>query len=230
MSTTAAQGLDALQPTHHATWEPVRALTLSAARRRTAFVRGLRFAFMAAAAGIVALLAVQLIWGNSGGTTEAPTTVGEDVTMINPSFYGRDENLTPYTVTADVAVRRRGGPGTTELERPRLNYDFLNAGEETSRVVAETGAYDPASRILDLYTNVNLQTEEGYRFESEHARVYLREERVAGEQPVQGTGPMGTIRADRYEIRDGGQHLIFEGRVRARIVQARTAQPTEEEE
>jgi lipopolysaccharide export system protein LptC len=230
MSSTTAQGLEALQPTHHGRWEPRRALTLNAARRRTAFVRLLRFGFMAAAAAIVALLIVQLVWGGTGGPTDAPPVVGEDVRMINPSFYGRDENLTPYAVTADVAIRRRSGPGTTDLEQPRLNYDFLNVGDEASRVVAETGAYDPEARILDLFTNVNLQTEEGYTFNSEHARVFLNEERVAGEEPVEGTGPMGTIRADRFEIRDGGQHVIFEGRVRARIIQDRTTQVIEEEE
>jgi lipopolysaccharide export system protein LptC len=230
MSTITAQGLEALQPTQHGRWEPRRALTLNAARRRTTFVRWMRFGFMAAAVAIVALLVVQLVWSNTGGPTEAPPAVGEDVRMINPSFYGRDENLTPYTVTADVAIRQRTGTGTTDLERPRLSYDFLNTGDDTSRVVAETGTYDPTERVLDLYSSVNLRTEEGYTFNSDHARVYLNEERVVGERPVEGTGPMGTIRANRYEIRDGGRHVIFEGRVRARLVQDRTTESIEEEE
>ena len=104
---------------------------------------------------------------------------------------------------------------------PRLDYDFL-AGD-TSRVLAETGLYDLPNRTLDLFSSVNLSTPEGYSFASEHARIHLREERVTGEQPVEGTGPMGTIRADRYEIRDGGDHIVFEGNVRARLVQSRTA-------
>jgi len=223
MSATTAHGLEALQPTHHGTWEPRRALTLSAARRRTAFVRILRFGFIAAAFAIVALLIVQLIGGSSGRTAAPQEAVSTDIRMINPRFTGRDEYLTPYTVTADLAIRRRENlSGITELERPRLNYDFLNAGDDLSRVLAETGTYDPANRILDLFSAVNLATNSGYSFASEHARIYLREERVVGEEPVSGTGPNGTIRADSYEILDGGNRVIFEGNVRARILQDRT--------
>ena len=223
MSSTSSHGLEALQPTHHGNWEPRRVLTLNAARRRTAFVGALRLVFIGSAVGIVALLLTQLILGNAGGIVETQEAVSTDVRMINPRFTGRDENLTPYTVTADIAVRRRDNrDGITELERPRLDYDFLNAGDPLSRVLAETGSYDPANRVLDLYSQVNLQTDNGYTFLSEHARVHLRDERVTGEQPVIGTGPNGSIRADRYQILEAGNRVIFDGNVRAQILQDRT--------
>ncbi|WP_300543831.1 LPS export ABC transporter periplasmic protein LptC [Maricaulis sp.] len=227
MSLTANPGLEALHPPHHGSWEPRRALALDVARRRTAFVRGLRIAFMAAAAAIVILLIVQLAMNSLGGRVTEAEPVGEEQRMTNPRFTGRDENLTPYAITADVAYRSEGGsPHVTDLERPRLDYDFLNTG--TSRVLAATGRYDQPNRILDLYSDVNLHTDEGYSFTSEHARIFLSEERVTGEEPVAGTGPMGTIRADRYEIRDGGNHIVFEGNVRARLIQDRTAATSEE--
>lgn len=229
MSIAAHTGLEGLQPTHHGRWEPRRALKLTVARRRTKFVRWLRVAFMTGSAAIVVLLAVQLWLGRGHGEQGATEAVSADIRMVNPRFTGRDESLIPYVVTADTAIRRQGGaPGVTDLERPRLDYDFLNAGEETSRVLAETGRYDLPNRILDLYSDVSLRTTGGYTFDSQHARIFLREERVAGEQPVEGTGPMGSIRADRYEIRDGGNHIVFEGRVRARLVQDRTEAMPEE--
>ncbi|MCR9266638.1 MAG: LPS export ABC transporter periplasmic protein LptC [Alphaproteobacteria bacterium] len=222
MSVTATPGLEALQPTHHGSWEPRRALALDVARRRTAFVRWLRLVFMAGAIGILILLTFQLVMGSLGPTEGDPQTASSEGRMTNPRFTGRDESLTPYAITADVAIRREGSaPGVTELERPRLDYDFL-AGD-SSRVLAETGFYDLPNRTLDLHSSVNLSTPEGYSFASNHARIHLREERVTGEEPVQGTGPMGTIRADRYEIRDGGDHIVFEGNVRARLIQDRTA-------
>lgn len=223
MSSISSHGLEALQPTHHGNWEPRRALTLNTARRRTAFVGLLRLVFIGAAVGIVALLLTQLILGNAGGPIEAQEAVSTDVRMINPRFTGRDENLTPYTVTADIAIRRReNSDGVTELQRPRLDYDFISAGDQLSQVLAETGSYDPTNRILDLNTEVNLQTDTGYTFLSQHARVHLRDQRVSGEQPVIGTGPNGSIRSDRYEILEGGNRVIFEGNVRAQILQDRT--------
>jgi lipopolysaccharide export system protein LptC len=229
MSVTAHPGFEVLQPPHHGSWEPRRALALNVARRRTAFVAGLRIAFLTAAIAIVILVAVQLFLGSRGGPQAEPEAVSTDVRMINPRYTGRDQALTPYTVTADVAIRRRGAaPGVTDLEAPRLNYDFLNATSDASQVLAETGRYDQPNRTLDLFSDVNLSTPEGYSFRSEHARIYLQEERVVGEEPVAGAGPMGSIRADRYEIREGGNHIIFEGNVRARLIQDRTVRPFEE--
>ena len=224
MSMTATHGLELFQPTMHGNWEPRRALTLGAARRRTAFVRALRLIFITAIIVILALVAVQLFIGSSGGPTVPTEAVSTDVRMVNPRITGRDENLTPYALTADVAIRRRdNSSGLTELERPRLDYDFLNTGANASQVLAQTGTFDTEARILDLYSDVNLTTDNGYSFASEHARVFLREERVTGESPVSGAGPVGTITAERYEIHDGGDRVIFEGNVHARIVQDRTA-------
>ncbi len=224
MNTTATPGLDLFQPTMHSRWEPRRALTLSAARRRTALVRLLRLIFLAAVAAIIALVAVQLFLGTAGGPASPDEAVSTDVRMVNPRITGRDEHLTPYALTADVAIRRRDNAnGLTELVRPRLDYDFLNTDAGTSEVLAQTGTFDPETRILDLFSDVNLNTDNGYSFSSQHARIFLREERVVGELPVTGAGPVGTIHADRYEIHEGGNRVIFEGNVRARIVQDRTA-------
>ncbi|MFS2319107.1 LPS export ABC transporter periplasmic protein LptC [Maricaulis sp. D1M11] len=223
MTAITADGLGALKPTGRGPWEPRRALTLEAARRRTAFVGLLRVAFLLAAAGIVALLAVQVVNQSRGAVVETAPVVSPDLRMTNPRFTGRDENQTPFTVTADLAVRRDDSPsGITELERPRLDYNPLSGGSEASQVIAETGLFDPTNRILDLFQNVNLTTDEGYTFSSSHARIFLREQRVAGDEPVEGRGPMGQIEAQSYEILDGGDTVIFEGQVRARFVQDRT--------
>jgi len=232
MSVAASHGLEALKPAAHGSWEPRRVLTLSAARRRTALVRGLRIGFIVAAIAIVLTVIIQMITGSLQPAPGAPEAVGTDVRMINPRFSGRDENLTPYVLTADSAIRRReSANGLTDLNRPRLVYDFLSENEGGSNVLAQTGTYDPAERVLDLETDVNFSTFTGYRFETSHARIFLREERALGDQPVTGNGPMGQIRADRFEIRESGDHVIFEGRVSARIVQDRTrpdARPGEE--
>ncbi|MEC9250700.1 MAG: LPS export ABC transporter periplasmic protein LptC [Pseudomonadota bacterium] len=228
MTASAAQGLEALQPTHHGSWEPRRALTLNAARRRTALVSLMRMIFAGGAIAITLLVIAQMFFGSQGGATESTEAVSTDVRMLNPRFTGRDENLTPYTVTADSAIRRSDSAiGLTDLDRPRLEYDLLTGGGAESLVLAEAGVYDPSNRIIDLTTEVNFNTAEGYSFATDHARVYLREERVVGEEPVDGNGPMGQIRADRFEILDGGDRVIFEGRVRARIVQDRTDTATD---
>ncbi|WP_421789853.1 LPS export ABC transporter periplasmic protein LptC [Hyphobacterium sp.] len=217
MTSTTAD-LSPLQPTAHAVWEPRRATTLAAARKRTAFVRALRYGLVGLAGLIVAGLVVQILMRAFGGETLEPVTVSEDARMINPRFTGRDESGAPYIVTADAAVRRRGGEAhITELESPQLDYDLIAADQEAEGVLARSGLFDSEARTLDLMANVQFTTRSGYEFLAEHARVFLSEDRVLGESAVEGDGPMGTIRADGYEILDGGDRVVFTGNVRTHI-------------
>lgn len=216
--TTATDSFNAPLP-RPSRWEPKRATTLGEARRRTAFVRILRFALIALAAALGLLVTIQLLMNNSNAAPEAVETVGENARMINPRFTGRDEGGAPFTVTADTAIRRRGEAiNLTELENPRIDFEMLEAIDQSADgVLAETGLYDSEARTLDLDTDVRFRTRSGYLFRSEDARIYLGEDRVVGDSAVEGIGPMGRIRADRYEVLDGGDHVVFTGNVVARI-------------
>lgn len=224
MSTTTADGFGAFGTPQHEGWEPKRATTLAQARRRTAFVRTLRFALMAAAAAIAGLVVVQIALSIIGEVEPDAITVGEDARMINPRFTGRDEGGAPFTVTADAAIRRQGDAlNLTELENPRLDYVSIEALENAADgVLAERGYYDSENRVLDLETDVRFRTQSGYEFISEAARIFLSEDRVVGQSEVQGSGPMGDIRADSYEILDGGDRVVFTGGVVAHIENRRT--------
>ncbi|HAQ35994.1 MAG: hypothetical protein CMF74_16365 [Maricaulis sp.] len=200
-------------------WEPKRATTLEAARNRTAFVRSLRFVLIGLAVVISLVVVVQLVIGSSSDAPDAVETVGENARMINPRFSGRDDGGAPFTVTADTAIRRRGEAlNLTALENPRIDFEMLQALEQSADgVIARNGLYDSDARTLDLDTDVRFQTRSGYLFSSSQARIYLGEDRVVGDTAVEGVGPMGRIRADSYEVLDGGDHVVFTGNVVARI-------------
>jgi len=217
MTATTAD-ISPLQPPQHVAWEPQRATTLADARKRTAFIRLLRICLVTLTGLIVAGVILQIMLRSMGGEVQAPVTVGEDARMINPRFTGRDENGTPYVVTADAAIRRRGEDARiTELESPQLDYDLIAANDDAEGVLARTGLFDADARTLDLTADVRFRTRAGYEFLADHARVFLAEERIVGDSPVEGDGPMGTIRADGYEILDGGDRVVFTGNVRTHL-------------
>lgn len=216
--TATTSDISPLHPPVHTAWEPRRATTLTEARKRTAFIRLLRLCLVALTGLIVVAVIAQIMMRTLGREDAAPVTVGEDARMINPRFTGRDENGTPYVVTADAAIRRRGDETRiTELESPQLDYDLITAGEDTEGVLARTGLFDADARTLDLDADVRFRTRSGYEFVAEHARIYLSDERIVGDSPVEGEGPMGTIRADAYEILDGGDRVVFTGNVRTHL-------------
>jgi lipopolysaccharide export system protein LptC len=77
--------------------------------------------------------------------------------------------------------------------------------------------YNRTADKLDLDGDIALTTSDGYRFETQSARIDLQSGRVVGEQSIQGSGPTGTLSADRFEIRDSGEVLRFEGRVKVTL-------------
>lgn len=211
---TTAHSADAIAP-------PLgrqRARSLAAARRRSAFVRRLRLALLVAL-GLIALNALVQILLNDAGIAEAPEVpTGELERIIHPRFTGRDEDGTPFVVTAESAVRRPGGVvGLTELDQPRLDYALLGDTGQTSEVLARSGYYDPQARTLLLQDEVNFATQSGYRFETRRATLHLEDSRVEGEVPVFGVTDWGAIRAGGFVVQEDGAHIVFTDGVRTRI-------------
>ena len=199
-----------------------RARSLATARARSRFVAGLRLVLIAAGV-LVALNALAQIILSSGRSAPASEIAisaqsGESERIINPRFTGRDESGTPYVITAETADRRSGAEqALVDLERPTLDYALLDDGVDASRVLAQHGVFDESNLSLLLETDVRLTTRSGYIFDTRSATLFLREGIVTGDQPVHGLAPWGAVRADRFEVREGGQHVILEGDVRTRF-------------
>ena len=203
-----------------------RAKSLADARRRSRFVAGLRGVLIAAAVLVALNALIQMVL--SGGTDSPATDVaisagaGESERIINPRFTGRDEGGVPYVITAETAERRRGAEqALTDLERPTLDYALLDG------VLAEHGVFDDANLSLQLDTNVRLTTRSGYVFDTQSATLFLREGVVTGPAPMHGLAPWGAVRADRFEVRDDGHHIILEGDVRTRFDASSTPTATD---
>lgn len=200
-------------------WAPRRQLTLAQARKRSGRVRYLRYAFVGAAAVSIGLF-LGFVFRSALSQDARPQAVRDDdaVTMINPRFTGRDSAGQVFTITADSAQRRRAESGVVDLVNPIMRD---GTGAELK---APTGYYDREKGVLELYEAVNITDSGGYSFISRGARMVLGEQRVEGLSPLEGKGPLGDIRADSYEILDGGNRIVFEGNVRTVIY----PQPAEE--
>lgn len=196
--------------------EPRRVVSLEAARRRSRFVRGLRLMLLMAMAGIAGTVGF-LVVSNALRPAVAIEPASPDgiVRMVNPRFTGRDSGGKPYVISAQTAERPEPAAVATELAFPRLEF----SGEESpaALVVADRGVYDEAARTLDLYNGVRFRTDNGYAFETEHARVYIDDGRVVGERLISGEGPLGSLRAQSFEISDGGDKVAFRENVVARL-------------
>ena len=99
----------------------------------------------------------------------------------------------------------------------QLVADLATAGTRQVRLLAGSGIYDRAREDVDLAGGIEVTTSDGYRFETPSAMVNLERGRVVGREPIAGSGPSGTIAAKRFEFRNGGDVLRFNGRVRVML-------------
>jgi lipopolysaccharide export system protein LptC len=192
---------------------------LEAARRRTRFVKRLKsllvVAMVLVGGAVVFFIVLSTI--NPPPAID-PAQVSGQVRMTNPRFTGRDADGRPYVISAQAAERPEmvtSATAATELLAPRL--DFTGENSPAATVEAARGTFDETARTLDLNDGVSFATDNGYRFESEHARVFVDDGQVVGDRMIMGEGPLGSIRAQGFEIRAGGDSVVFAGDVVARL-------------
>lgn len=198
---------------------------LQRASRHSQLVDLLRFALPAAA---LILIGVVVLWPRiigGYGSLIMPMLRSEQVAdvdamrMQKPRYVGQTRNAEPYAVTADSAIMDPARPNRLHLER--LAADIARAGQRHIHLLALAGIYHRRTERLDLDGGIELTTSDGYQFATQSAQVDLDQGRVVGRTPITGSGPAGTLSADRFEIRDGGDILHFQGRVRV-VLQPRS--------
>jgi lipopolysaccharide export system protein LptC len=194
---------------HHSMdmWGPRRATSLKEARDRTALVHILRLLFTIGAVLAAGILIGYVINNAINSSRPALSGPGTGATVLGPRFEGRDANDEAYILTADTARRRREATGLVDLVNPRLEDAASTA------VQARDGVWNDQDKILDLVGDVVMTDAAGYTFTADRTRMFVEENRVEGKSPLKGYGPIGEVRADEYEVVDGGNRIILKGNV-----------------
>ncbi|GAM97709.1 hypothetical protein U91I_01336 [alpha proteobacterium U9-1i] len=192
-------------------WEPQRAASLRAARRRSRLIAGLRRFFVGAAgASFASVFVFMALYAVEGGFNQNQYAAAEPLRMINPRFIGRTESGGPYQITAEMAERPRGD-GPIELVAPVYRTD---AG---TIMLAPRGVYDEAAQSLVFEGEVLFSDRGGNRFTTPDMRVDLGQGTLAGRGGVTGAGPLGVLQADTYELRETDRAVVLRGNVRGQI-------------
>lgn len=185
------------------------------ARRYSRFVRLMKFVLPIVAFALVAVIATYTLLY----TTDDQLTV----TFANSPTLRDDRSTLHPTYTADM------GPGqvlTVKAERaepstdnPReillrgLKADLQDKKGSGAVMSAENGRLALDDQAMILTGSVTILSEMGYEFRTEHVKIDFEEKTVRGEEPVTGTGPAGTIRANGFSVIDNGRTVRFESGV-----------------
>jgi len=196
-------------------WEPRRALTLDAARRHSIFVHRARFVLM----GFAALLVIMLGWYfiNAPKPPTPSDNPDETVKMVNPIYKGRTSEGLPYRIMADDAIRFINKPNEVRLTNPILNF-LREDGASESIILATSGLYQSEKQVLELNSDVNLKTDNGYDCKTGHARIFVDGKRIEGDKPISCTGDFGQAGGNAFEINDNYSEFVFKNGMTAKLI------------
>lgn len=184
-------------------------------KRRSRLIAVYRKVLPAGIAVLVLSLAAQVAWtslhSKGGGARETPVAIR----MLNPRFFGRDEQGRSFMIGAREATR-----DDRDLKRMTLTDPTVALAVETpnpSRVTAKSGVYTEGDRMLKLDGQVRIDDAAGYRFATEHALVDTKAGTVTGDTDMMGEGPVGQVASHSYSVYEKGDRVVFKGGVKARI-------------
>jgi len=72
-------------------------------------------------------------------------------------------------------------------------------------------------KVLNLEVAVNLETDDGYFCQSTHARIFARNKRIEGDEPINCKGNFGKVNGEAFEINDNYTKFIFKDGMNAII-------------
>lgn len=154
--------------------------------------------------------------GEKGGRlvfSGADATEEDEPRMINPRYYGTDSKNRPFSINAKNAVQKKNGDVLLE----DINGDMLLNEKSWLALNATQGQIDKDAKEIVLSGEVSMFYEGGYEFRSSYAKIYPDSAQAEGNQPIQGQGPSGTLKADSFNVTDRGQTLYFKGNVNVKL-------------
>lgn len=134
---------------------------------------------------------------------------GEEAKMINPRFQGIDKDDQTYNITSDYALKKDGDSFILK----NINADINLRDHSWVALIANTGFFDHKNESLDLQNSVNLFSNDGYEFYTKSLHINIAGNYAYSDSKVHGSGPIGSITANKVYLYDKGERVVFKGDV-----------------
>ena len=191
---------------------------MSTLARHTARVARIKKILFLMGAGLVVLLVV-LSWLETSGTRvnlsagDAKQQAATIATMLKPHYQGLDSKGLPFSVRGEEAVQT----DKTHVALQRLEGKAMLEKGAWVTLNADSGLMDTTNKNLVLDGDVKLLYSDGTVFHTTKALVEVSEGNASGEEPVEGEGPSGTIKAERFSVENRGAVIKFQGNVKTTL-------------
>lgn len=169
----------------------------------------------------IGLVAALLIWPRLGKNDSF--TLGsmqmniekedvESLRVVNARITGSGSDGLPFTLTFDSASQTRRDADLVSLAGPRADV-YLRDGSWVA-LASPKGRYHRNGSILELDAPVSIFHDSGFEIQTGAINYNLTSGNGAGNDPLHGQGPLGTIDSEGFRIREGGRVFQFTGKSR----------------
>jgi lipopolysaccharide export system protein LptC len=194
---------------------PTLSASERARNRRRAPVRRLRLGLAVFAIVVGAMVVGQASWRSLASSKLRTQASSTPLLLDKPRFTGVLKDGRPFLITADRAERDPDDQDLVRLSAPTLVRGY--GRPDASQATAKNGVYREAAHTLLLTQDVKITNGEGYEFDAPQALIDMRTGEVSGNAGVAGSGPNASTRANAYSVKDEGDRVILNGRVRTRL-------------
>lgn len=181
--------------------------------RRSLRVTLLKRALPVAAVALLVALALAPSWQNGPDANRvtyhlSKSSGSETSRMQGATYHGRDQQGQPYTVTAQSAVQKDAD--NVALTAPQGDITLKSGA--WLMLKSANGDYHQKSDKLDLSGGVTLYRNDGVIVTTKQASVDLHAGDASSTNPVQVTGPFGTLSAQNgFTLTGRGSQITFHG-------------------
>jgi lipopolysaccharide export system protein LptC len=202
-------------------WGARRRATARQTERYSRFVTIMKRALPLAAAALVAAVLIYALQPRQERSARVAMTfqrlgiVNNDLTMLKPRLTGTDDQGDPYLVTADEAVQDKSDAKRATLKNVQGDV-ALRDGTWIS-ALAPQGVLDAKARRLALQGPIAVYSDSGYELHTASANVDMHTAMIVGNKGVNGQGPFGIFRADRFRLDRRSRQVFLYGNVRMNI-------------
>lgn len=195
------------------------------AERHSRIVRVLRVATPAvAAAAVIATVAAAVLQPLSSEIHVDVTGIGvggPTVAMNAPKMRGFNSQDRAYEVSAVTARQTIAEPNRIGLDDLTAQIELAENG--WARLTSPAGLYDANAQVLNLDRNVRVISNDGDDARLQDARAELKTGRIVTDKPVAIRLGGSYLTADRMEVLNSGDRMLFSGRVRMTLKRDRPA-------
>lgn len=137
--------------------------------------------------------------------------------VINPRYVSEDQQHRPYVVAAKKGINQEDG-GSVKLDTVTASMEVADATGDRLTITSEKGDVTPGKEgVADLEGQVIVSHNQDYTLFTDKAHVDFEKGEIDTDQPVEGQGIYGDVKAEGVRLNSQEKTLHLKGKTKIRI-------------